>query len=105
MTEYIPRDCDSIDAVVSSSDMLSPKVCTAILGPLEAFLRVLEAFFQCEMIDSGLLSLEKNSQIKLKVTLSALTRFKDKNISRAARLRSERSRNAANSHSALDVNG
>ena len=49
--------------------MLSPKVCIAILGHLEAFMPILKAFSQCEMIDSGLLSSEKNiSQIKFKVT-------------------------------------
>ena len=79
MTEYIPRDRDSIDAVVSLSDMLSPKVCIAILGPLEAFPPVLEAFFRCEMINLGLLSSEKNtSQIKFKVTGMRLQDLKTK---------------------------
>jgi hypothetical protein len=59
LIEYIARDHDSTDGVVSSLDMSSPKVCIAILGPLEAFLQVLEAFFRCEMIDSGLLSSEE----------------------------------------------
>jgi len=44
--------------------MLSPKVCIAILGLLEAFLPVLEAFFQCEMIDSGVLSSGKKKLVK-----------------------------------------
>ena len=106
MTEYIPRDRDSTDAVVSSSDELSPKVCIAILGLLEAFLPVLEAFFRCEMIDSGHLSSKKKSnQVQSNRSASALTIFRDKNLSRAARLRSERSKNAASSHSALDANG
>ena len=78
MTEYIPRDHDSTGAVVSSSDMLSPKVCTAILGPLEAFLPVLEAFFRCEMRDSGLLSSQKTSQIKFKITGVCLQGLKTK---------------------------
>ena len=77
MTEYIPRDHDSTGAVVSSSDMLSPRVCIAILGPLEAFPPVLEAFFQCEMIDSGLLSSEKNTSVRPegweKATLKVVT--------------------------------